>query len=304
MSSSRDQISLTGRPAPAWRAAPRSARSPAARAGRSRRREELVDLHLGERQPRRLGGGRERRVAVLRADPDLAAVGVDQRRAVHRLQRRVVEERRAVGRLDRLGRARDRRRGVAAAIADTGIVGIQALTQPRRQCPRWTRSVRRLAPGDRQLLQRRIRLPPRIGNHRDRGSPTGSTCRTPGMRDRLRVEAHQLRAEHRALCDATPYSMPGSFTSIANCAVPFSFSSVSSRGKGWPMMRPLRLRLKRDVRGHRQLRRVLGKLAVAQPPSPLITPPSSVRHAETGTPQRCAAACISMARAAAPPWRT
>ena len=66
----------------------------------------IVDDDLVQRQA---GGLRRRRLGAregLGADPDFAAVLADMNRAVHRLHRRVREERNLVGRLDLGGGAR------------------------------------------------------------------------------------------------------------------------------------------------------------------------------------------------------
>ena len=64
--------------------------------------------------------------AVLRAAPDFALVGRVTRGRVHRLHRRVVQERIGVDRLDLLGRAGDGRLRVPVLVADEGLLGIEA----------------------------------------------------------------------------------------------------------------------------------------------------------------------------------
>ena len=117
MSSSRDQISLTGVPgislaiATAWRTqsctAPRRPKPPP--------RWILWTSHLRGRQARGLGRGGERRLAVLGRRPDLAALRRPQRRRVHRLHGGVVLVGVGVDRLDRLGGRRRAPRGASPA---------------------------------------------------------------------------------------------------------------------------------------------------------------------------------------------
>ena len=89
----------------------------------------LVDLALGDRQLGGLGRRRESCFAVLRAAPHLAFVGRVEHRGVHRLHGDMVLPGEAVGRLDLLGGAVDRRLGIARLVADEGFAGAEAVLQ-------------------------------------------------------------------------------------------------------------------------------------------------------------------------------
>ena len=118
MSSSRVHTTLTG-PSTCmaiWtaRATPSTLQPPAEAAAD----QMIVDDDLVQRQA---GGLRRRRLGArdgLAADPDLAAVLADMDRAVHRLHRRVREERNLVGRLDLGGGARHRLVDIADVLRD------------------------------------------------------------------------------------------------------------------------------------------------------------------------------------------
>ena len=95
--------------------------------------QQLVDVALGKRQAGGLGGRGQRRLAVLRRRPDLAALRRPARRRVHRLHRRVVLVRIRVDRLDLARRRGDRRAGVADRVADDGVLGVEPRLQHRRE---------------------------------------------------------------------------------------------------------------------------------------------------------------------------
>ncbi len=80
----------------------------------------LVDLALCWRQARRFGRGGERGVAVLRRDPDLAALGGPARGGVHGLHAGVVLVGVGIHGLDAAYRGRNGGRCIAVAVADTG----------------------------------------------------------------------------------------------------------------------------------------------------------------------------------------
>ena len=96
----------------------------------------IVDHDLVQRQA---GGLRRRRLGArdgLAADPDFAAVLADMNRAVHRLHRRVREERNLVGRLDLGGGARHRLVDIADVLRHRARLE-RRLFELGQRCRRW-----------------------------------------------------------------------------------------------------------------------------------------------------------------------
>ena len=127
----------------------------------------LVDLAFFERQTGGLGERRERRFAVLRRHPGLGLVRRVAHRAVHRLHRRVREERRAVDGLDLGRRVRDGLQCIAFVAHRVHVGGREALLQVRGDLRAGLRRVRAFVPHDRQRLERGLRMPPRVGDDGD-----------------------------------------------------------------------------------------------------------------------------------------
>ena len=206
MSSSRDQISLTGVPgiclaiehrlAHVVVTAPRRPKPPP--------RCELVDLALVDRQARRFRRRRQRGLAVLRRRPDLAACSArPARRGVHRLHGGVVLVRVAVDRLDRL-RARRRappwrrrpgcRRRLRSASSPSFSIAAMSALETLAFGPS-SHSIGRASSAVFARHQVSATTATAV-------SPTCTTFFTPGMLLDLRgVEALDLAAEHRAVLD-------------------------------------------------------------------------------------------------------
>ena len=139
--------------------------------------ERLVDVALLDRQPGRLGGGRERGFAVLRRRPDFAALGRPARRRVHRLHRRVVLVRVRIHGLDPLRRGGERGARVARLVADDGVLrvetGLQHVGERRaRGLSRWARSPSRSAARRRRASRATRCRPPRRPRSRRRARPS------------------------------------------------------------------------------------------------------------------------------------
>src|SRR6267143_1696347 len=77
-----------------------------------------MDLDVLERNARDRGRGRVRGFGILRRRPHLDAVALDQRSAVHRLERRMVQKRRVVLGFDQLRRLSEGRLDVAVVACD------------------------------------------------------------------------------------------------------------------------------------------------------------------------------------------
>ncbi len=67
-------------------------------------------------------------------------------------------------------------------------------------------------------------------------SPTGKTYLTPGMPNTAFASKPAALPPNTGHCAMAASSMFGSTTSIAYCAAPLVFSTVSSRGSGLPMI--------------------------------------------------------------------
>ena len=164
--------------------------------------KHFVDIALAHRKPRGLGRRGERRLAVLRRAPDLAAFGGVERRRVHRLHRRVVLVGIAVDRLERLRRAGDRGVHVAGPVVHVGLIGVEPGGEHRvDRCTR-DAGVRTPVPFDRDRVEGGLRAPPGVGDNGDRrvadANDLAHTRHRLGLR---RIERLDLAAEHRAIAD-------------------------------------------------------------------------------------------------------
>ena len=160
---------------------------------------DLVDLALGDRQSGRLGGRLQGRLAVLGRTPDLAALRGPARGGVHGLHGRVVLVGVAVDGLDRPGGARQRGVDVARPVADEGLLGLQSLGEHLGDRRAGETGVGALVPGHRQGVQRRLGVPPGVGDHghrvvldRHHGPHAGHAAHRVGL------EAGERAAEDRA----------------------------------------------------------------------------------------------------------
>jgi hypothetical protein len=226
--------------------------------------EQLVHLHVGQLHTGRFRRRRQRRVAVLRRDPDLDLVAVDQRCAVHRLHRRMGQERRAVHCLDRLRRTVQRRGDVTLLLAERGLLGIQSLHEEFGDLRAVHLAVAGFVPDDLQLAQRGLRLPPFVGHHGN-GVVTHRyhLAHARHRLDPVGIERHQLAAEHRTLRDrcvqhVRKLHVDGIYLLAVELVL--GIQSLHALANDLPLARLFH----RNVGGHRQLRRIGRHLAVTQ----------------------------------------
>ena len=143
-----------------------------------------VDGHLLFRQAGELRRHFLRPRLILRGRPDIAAVGAHVRRAVHRLHRRVMQERHLVHRLHPL-RCRGERGGRIAVLARLHAGPLGALYELRPDTVGVERRGCVFVPLDFQGAAPLHGVPVGIGDHRDsRGTPCrpGAACTGPGTR--------------------------------------------------------------------------------------------------------------------------
>ncbi len=158
--------------------------------------QRFVDVAFVGGQARRFRRGVERRFPVLGRAPDLAAVRRPQGRGVHGLHGRVVLERIGIGRLHLLDRPGDGRLGVADLVGDEGLLGVQALRHHGLDVGAVDLGVRSFVPFDGQGIDRRLGLPPFVGDHGDGVVADGHHLLHPGHgRDLGRIEGFQLGPE-------------------------------------------------------------------------------------------------------------
>ena len=165
--------------------------------------EQLVDVAFRERQIGGLGSGGERGLAVLRRRPDLATLRRPARGRVHRFHRRVVLMRIRVHRLDP---ARTRQRGPRATspdlVAHGRLAGVEPDLHHLGELGARRRRIGAVVPFDRQRIERALRMPPGIGDHRDRGiAHADHLLHARALHRRRRIHALHLAAEHRAVLD-------------------------------------------------------------------------------------------------------
>jgi hypothetical protein len=259
MSSSRDHSSLIGVPGHrlahvVGRAAPTE----------SAAEQQLVDVALAHRQA---GGFRrrgQRGFAILRRAPDLAAIGLDQRRRVHRLHRRVVLVGVAVNRLDPLRGTGDRGVHVAGLVVGERLLGVEAgREQFGDRCARDLRVVAAI-PFDRDRVERRLRAPPGIGDHGDRRVADAHDLSYAGHGRGLRgVEGPDLAAEDRTIADRG-VQHPGQAQVGAIDLLAGELVGGIQALERLADDRPLRRILQRNVGRRREPRRGGGDLAVAR----------------------------------------
>ena len=164
--------------------------------------QRFIDVAFVGGQARRLGRGVERRFPVLGRAPDLAAVRRPQGRGVHGLHGRVVLERIGIGRLHLLDRPGDGRLGVADLVGDEGLLGVQALGHHGRDVGAVDLGVRSFVPFNGQGVDRRLGLPPFVGDHGDGVVADGHHLLHPGHgHDLRRIEGFQLGPEQGVLSD-------------------------------------------------------------------------------------------------------
>ena len=189
----------------------------------------------------------------------------------------MVQERRAVTRLDRLGRPRQRRRDVALLQPHAHLMRIQPLGQRLSDAGARHPGMIALVPDDRQLGQRQLGLDELVGHHRDRIVAHGQHMPHPRHRlDRRRIEALQLAAEHRALRDRRVQHVRQLQVDRENLPPVQLVDRIQTRHR-LADDRPLRRLLDRHVVRHRQLRRRRGQLAITQRP-----PRRRMRHHAAG----------------------
>ncbi len=266
MSSSRVQISFTGAPTAF------DASTAAGMKSTSRRRPNPppskvvidVDAVWPAVQPRRPAAACAICCTCV-PDVEIAAVRLDVGRAIHRLHGRMRQQRQLIHGVKGLRRRLERRRRIAvgAARAARGSGG-RASAAARRIA---ALSSRALAPGSQVIFKasRALqRLPEMIRDHdhaaRGRAAP-GALRASP--RAAARVDRLCALPPNTGLCAIAAYSIPGSFTSMPNSALPSTLPGVSSRACGLPIKPKICSGLELDLLGNRQLRGRRGQLAVA-----------------------------------------
>ena len=183
--------------------------------------------------------------------------------AVHRLHRRVREERLLVDRVDLPSGAGDRRGGVAVVARDrarllggAGELGDDVgRGELRVRHRRPTAALRRRGPASPPRCERRRR--PR----RRRAGRPGVTPRTAFA---FASSTETSLPPKVGDCASTANFIPGSRVSMPNFALPLTLPAVSRRRCGFPIELELRGLLERDLLRHGQLRRGVDESAVAE----------------------------------------
>ncbi len=163
---------------------------------------DAVDVAFADRQAGHFRQRRKRGLDALRRHPGFRLVGRVKYRAVHRFHAGMGEERRAVDRFDFLRRRLD-------GLVRIAILAV-AIGRGRRQAflemfgDRGVRDfgVVALVPDDRQRVERRLGVPPGVGDHRDRRvADLHDLLEARTVGDLRLIVAHQLAAEHRRILD-------------------------------------------------------------------------------------------------------
>ena len=226
----------------------------------------IVNAHLLRLQPERLRDGLLRDGGDLRADPDIAAVRRHLHGAVHRLHRRVREERRLVDGFD-LGRgARQRGLHVALVLGD-GAWRLRRLGQRGHDVSRGKRGVRPVVERCRAGLETLSSRPSSGRRSRQRH------CRAwrPGARPALSSAAassNEASVPPNTGDAATVATfMPGTFDvdAVDRRAVDLA-GDIEPLGRRADDAEGARV-LELDVGGSRQLRRRIGQLAISDAPT-------------------------------------
>ncbi len=154
---------------------------------------------------RNAGGFRERRergFEVLRRHPHFGLVGRNLHGRVHHLHAGMREERRRIGRLDLLRRARDCGKRVTVATLAVIFGGGQACLEVLGDRGVGDLGVVAFVPFDGHGIERRLGVPPGVGDHRDGGVlHLHDLLHARHLGDLGVVEADDLGAEHRRVLD-------------------------------------------------------------------------------------------------------
>ena len=128
----------------------------------------FVNVAFPGRQLGSGSGGAQRGFCILRRAPHLAFFGGPKRRRVHRLKRGVILMRVAVDRLEFGSGAGKGGLEIAVCVAyEYFVCGGEPLLQHLREGSGGRGLVRAFVPDDGKSVERRVRLPPAIGNHGD-----------------------------------------------------------------------------------------------------------------------------------------
>ena len=163
---------------------------------------DLVDLALLHRQAGGLGRRRKAGLAILGRHPHLAALWSVKRRGVHRLHCGVILVGEGVGRRDRSASSGQDRPGIARLSADEGVWRIEPFFEHGGYGSAGNLPVGTFVPCHRQGIERRLRPPPSVGDHRDRRVvDLDRLAHARHADDRRGVEARHLATEIGAGAD-------------------------------------------------------------------------------------------------------
>ena len=222
----------------------------------------IVDDDLVERQAGGLGRGRLGPRDRLGADPDFAAVPADMDRAVHRLHRRVREERNLVGRLDLGGGARHRAVGIADVLRN-GPRPERRLLELGRDRFGAEPGVRPVVPFDHQGREALLRGAHVVGHHGDGVVEPHDLAHALDGLGRGIVHALHAAAEHRRLRKRRDLHAGRPDVDAVDGRSVDLRRRVQTLGRGADQLEILRS-LERDAFGDRHAGRIGGKLAVAE----------------------------------------
>src|SRR5881397_1217102 len=254
--------------------------------------EMVVHPDLGLRKPGHFGGGVLSEGRDLGSHPEVAAVRPDVDGAVHRLHRGVRKERLLVNRLDPLCCPGHRRGDVAVVASCCTMSAVERFA--------FGPSSQRMSSAARPCFAAHVSAATTAT-----ASSRRTTCRTPGMAFALASSTLASLPPNTGQAATAANFMPGSRTSMPNCAVPSTLSGVSSRFAGVPIsLKSLgSLRATALGTGRSAARSTRAPYVRLRPVGPCITTPFAARHELRSTFQVWAAADTSMVRAVAPARR-
>ena len=257
---------------------------------------------------RQTGGLRRGRLGPregLGADPDFAAVLADMDRAVHRLHRRVREERNLIGRLDLGHGTRHRAVDIADVLRDGPRLERRLLEFGRDRFGREP-GMRTVVPFDRQGFEALLRGAHVVGNHGDGIIEPHDLAHALDGLGRGIVDALHAAAEYRRLREGRDlHAGRPDIDAVDGRSIDLR-RRVETLGRGADQLEILRS-LERDVvrapasAPHRRRARHTRYVCRSARESLRRV---RARQVAGSTFQRCAAAATSMVRAIAPAWRS
>ena len=206
-------------------------------------------------------------LAILRWRPEFAAFRRPDRHGIHRLHGRMVLMRIAVNRFDLACGAGERGRGIANTITNEGL---RRMEPGLHHLGERGAALLRMGPvivGDGDLVERRLGLPPGLGDDRDGGLTDRHHLLHAGhLLRRAGVEAGDLAAEDRAILDRRVQHAGQLQVDAIDQLTVGLLNRIQARerlaGDG-----PAFGILERDVVGRRQLGRLGGEAAIAGAPA-------------------------------------